>query len=65
MNTDILKKRRARGWLDDNIGEHWDRSDVDGHYFAMVPGHDKNVTANTIEELCLKCCELTGDPFRP
>lgn len=63
--SDILKKRRARGWLDDNLGEHWDKSDVDGHYFALIPSADKTITADTIEELCVKCAEELGDPFRP
>lgn len=63
--TDILKKRRARGWLDDNLGVHWDKSDVDGHYFALVGGHDEPITADTIEELCVKCAKAMGDPFRP
>jgi hypothetical protein len=64
--SNILRQRRARGWLDDNFGDHWDRSDVDGHYFAMVSMvKDEMVTANTIEELCVKCAELIGDSFRP
>ena len=51
----ILHKRRARAWLDENIGDHWGRSDVDGHYFAIVPGRDEMVTADTIEELADEC----------
>lgn len=62
----MLKKIRARRWLDENIGEHWNRSDVDGHYFAMVPTQgDAPITADTIEELAALCAAALGDPFRP
>lgn len=66
--NDILKQRRARGWLDDNTTDWGQTSEDDGStiFYAYVHGYgDTPIYADSIIQLCIEGCELNGDPFRP
>lgn len=64
-SSDILRQRRARGWLDDNTSDWGRTTDAIATFYAYVHGYDEPIYADNIIQLCIEGCELNGDSFRP
>lgn len=63
--SDLLRQRRARGWLDDNTSDWGPTTDANINFYAYVDGHDEPIYAPSIIQLCLDGAELLGDKFIP
>ncbi len=64
--SDLLRQRRARGWLDDNTSDWGPTADETPTFYAYVHGHgDEPVYAPSIIQLCIEASELLGDKFVP
>jgi len=64
--SDLLRQRRARGWLDDNTSDWGPTTDAIATFYAYVHGHgDEPVYAPSIIQLCIEGSELLGDNFKP
>lgn len=61
--SNLLKQRRARGWLDDNTSDWGQTPDEKPTFYAYVHGYDEPVHADSIIQLCLEGTELLGDNF--
>jgi len=66
-SSNLLRQRRARGWLDDNTSDWGPTGDKDMKvFYAYVFGYGDNpIYADNIIQLCIEGCELNGDSFRP
>lgn len=62
--SNLLKQRRARGWLDDNTSDWGPTADIPPKFYAYVHGHDEPIYADSIIQLCLDGTELLGDNFK-
>ena len=64
-SSDILRQRRARGWLDDNTSDWGPTGDEKPTFYAYVHGQQDHIYADSIIQLCLDGTELLGDKFVP
>ncbi len=63
--SNLLKQRRARGWLDDNTSDWGPTADEKPTFYAYVHGQQDPIYAPSIIQLCLEGTELLGDKFVP
>ena len=61
--SDLLRQRRARGWLDDNTSDWGPTTDEKPTFYAYVHGQQDPIYADSIIQLCLEGTELLGDKF--
>lgn len=63
ISSDLLRQRRARGWLDDNTSDWGPTADEKPTFYAYLFGRDEPIYADSIIQLCLEGTELLGDKF--
>ena len=63
--SNLLRQRRARGWLDDNTSDWGPTADNPPKFYAYVHGYDEPIYAPSIIQLCLEGTELLGEKFVP